>query len=190
MHANSDEVRSYEVLPDGTEIVIRPLHPEDRALITEGFKLLGPDSRYQRYFTHKQSLGDDDLRFLDEPQGGQQRAVGMAAWDDEGHERPVGIARYVRLAPGSDVAEAAITIVDNMHGKGLGKLLMRKLCEAAYRDGVRTFRARVLSDNIAAIRLMRWVDPGMRVLGYEPGAEELEIRLPPPSTACFALGPR
>ena len=186
MHANSDEVRAYEVLPDGTEIVIRPLHPEDRALITQGFELLGPDSRYQRYFTHKQSLGDDDLRFLDEPQGGQQRAVGMAAWDEEGHERPIGIARYVRLAEGSDVAEAAITIIDNMHGKGLGKLLMRKLCEAAYRDGVRTFRARVLTDNIAAIRLMRWVDPEMRVLGYEPGAEELEIRLPPPAAGCFA----
>jgi acetyltransferase len=181
---NHDEVRGYEVLPDGTEIVIRPLHPEDRDLINEGFSLLGPDSRYQRYFTHKQSLGDDDLRFLEELDGGQQRAVGMAAWDDEGHERPIGIARYVRLAPGSDAAEAAITIVDTMHGKGLGKLLMRKLCEAAYRDGVRTFRARVLSDNIAAIRLMRWVDPDMRVLGYEPGAEELEVRLPAPRSYC------
>lgn len=176
-HAN---VGAYEVLPDGTEIVIRPLHPDDRGLITEGFALLGADSRYQRYFTHKHSLSDADLEFLRELSGDVHGAVGMTAWDDARGERPVGVARYVRLAPGADIAEAAVTIVDSMHGKGLGKLLLRKLAEAAYLNGVRRFRARILVENLAAIRLMRWLDPDLRVVDHEPGAEELEVTLPGP----------
>lgn len=178
-HASA-EVGAYEVLPDGTEIVIRPLHPHDRALIEQGFAQLGADSRYQRYFTHKESLSDADLQFLSELDDGEQGAVGMTAWDDALGERPVGVARYVRLTPGADVAEAAVTIVDTMHGKGLGKLLLRKLAEVAYLNGVRRFRARVLVDNLAAIRLMRSLDPDLRVVDHEPGAEELEIVLPVP----------
>lgn len=177
------DVGAYEVLPDGTEIVIRPLHEADRALITEGFAQLGPDSRYQRYFTHKPCLNEADLQFLSELGRGVQGAVGMTAWDDQLGERPVGIARYARLAPGGDVAEAAVTIIDSMHGKGLGKLLLRKLAEAAYLDGVRRFRARILVENVAAIRLMRWLDPNLRVVDHEPGAEELEVMLPAPDAA-------
>lgn len=182
--SNVPDSRAYEVLPDGTELVIRPIRPTDRVLLAEGFRELGEDSRYQRFFTPKQTLREDELTFLTELDGDEHHALGIVAWDDEGHERPVGVARYVRIAPHSEVAEAAITIVDHMQHKGLGKLLLRRLAAAGYQRGVRKFRAEVLGTNSAALRLIHALDPGARVVGIEDGAERIEVTLPPPDPDC------
>ena len=45
------------------------------------------------------------------------------------------------------VAEPAIAVVDELHGLGLGKLLLRRLSAAARANGVTHFRAHVLDEN-------------------------------------------
>ena len=37
-------------LRDGAAVVIRPIEPEDREAIVEGFERLSPESRYRRFF--------------------------------------------------------------------------------------------------------------------------------------------
>ena len=178
---NVPDARIYEILPDGTELVIRPLCSNDRELLRDGFALLGEDSRYQRFFTPKLTLRDDELNFLSELDGDEHHALCIVAWDEQGHELPVGVARYVRIAPRSEIAEAAITIVDSMQRRGLGKLLLRRLADAAYRRGVRRFRADVLGTNAGALRLVRTLDETARPRMIEGGIEQIEVVLPPPS---------
>ena len=93
------------------------------------------------------------------------------------------MARYVRIAPHSEIAEAAITIVDGMQHRGLGKLLLKRLAAAAYLRGVRRFRAEVLATNIAALKLVHTLDPEARPVMTDGGTEVIEVRLPPPSDA-------
>ena len=62
-------------------------------------------------------------------------------------ERGVGIARFIRVAGAPATAEAAITVVDDMHRKGVGTALLHELVRAARLRGVVRFRAEVLEEN-------------------------------------------
>jgi GNAT superfamily N-acetyltransferase len=62
------------------------------------------------------------------------------------NEEVVGHAMYVRLGDGGD-AELAMVVEDGWQSKGVGKLLLRGLAEAARRRGVETFVGTVLPEN-------------------------------------------
>jgi hypothetical protein len=72
----------------------------------------------------------------------------------------VGVARFVRLADRPDVAEAAVVVVDELQGRGLGSLLLRALTTAARLRGVAHFRAEVLPENQPMRDLLQRFDPG------------------------------
>ena len=57
------------------------------------------------------------------------------------------------------VAEPAVAVIDEMQGKGLGKLLLRRLVVAAVERGVQRFRCHVLSENTAAMALIHKLAP-------------------------------
>jgi GNAT superfamily N-acetyltransferase len=49
----------------------------------------------------------------------------------------VGVARYVRAGADPEVAEVAVTVVDDWQGRGLGRALLERLAARARREGVR-----------------------------------------------------
>jgi acetyltransferase len=99
-----------------------------------------------------------------------RRTDGQAAYftaiDHVGHEAYVahspddetwiiGVARFIRYASAPDEAELAITVADSWHGRGLATALLRVLTERAVAVGVRRFRAEMMADNEAVLRLLR-----------------------------------
>ena len=170
------------------EWIVRPVRRADLALVLRGFRQLGPDSRYQRFFTPKARLSREELRALSDGDGEHAFALGLVRRDEQGREHPAGLARYVRLQGADKTAEAAVTIVDSLHGRGLGKLLFRMLSDAARRHGITRFRAHVLSDNVAIHKLLRGIDPQARVVSSDPGSEEYELVLPEPNGTMPAYG--
>jgi len=181
--ATDTDVRAYQLLDDGTELFLRPIEPRDRGLVERGFEELSRDSRYQRFFTFRDALSAQELRALTESDGDHALALGLVSYDDEGNARPLGVARYVRLTSEPEVAEAAVTVVDAMHGRGLGKLLLRQLVRAARARGIERLRGEVLTTNRAMQRLLRGFDPPAQPLRREPGSQEYELRLAEPTTA-------
>ena len=172
----------------GVDWIVRPVRRADLALVLRGFRQLGPDSRYQRFFTPKARLTREELRALSDGDGEHAFALGLVRRDAQGREHPAGLARYVRLAAPDNRAEAAVTIVDAMQGRGLGKLLFRMLSDAARRHGITHFRAQVLSENVAIHKLLRSIDPHARVVSSDPGSEEYELVLPEPDGTMPAYG--
>jgi GNAT superfamily N-acetyltransferase len=167
-------------LPDGTKLLVRQVRPDDRELLRVGFQHFGPKSRYQRFFTAKSELSESDLRYLTDVDGTDHFAIGAVSFDPHGGAQPVGIARYVRLKSGGEVAEPAIAVVDEMQGRGVGKLLLHELSDAAYSRGVRRFRCSVLSSNAAMSTVLHELDPKVRVLRSGSGVDDLEIDVPAP----------
>lgn len=51
-------------LRDQTEVLVRPLEPEDRDLDVDAFGHLGEASRYQRFLAYKKELSERDLDLL------------------------------------------------------------------------------------------------------------------------------
>lgn len=177
-------------LRDGTHLLVREVRPEDRALLALGFQRFGPESRYHRFLSAKNELTDRDLRYLTELDGSDHFAIGALMYDQDHAAQPVGIARYVRLEPGGQVAEVAVAVVDAMQGKGVGKLLLRELSDAAYARGVRRFRGCVLPSNAAIRVVLHELDPQARLMHSEGGMDELELDVPAPHTDDAGSAPR
>ena len=135
-------------LRDGTRIVIRPIEPEDRAALAEGFERLSPESRYRRFFAPVAHLSEHDLDYFTLVDHHDHEAlVAVAAETGEG----VGVARYVRIGP--DVAEPAVVVADDWQGRGVGTRLLEALVERAAQEGIRRFEAPVLAYNAEAIHV-------------------------------------
>ncbi|HJL19699.1 MAG TPA: GNAT family N-acetyltransferase [Sandaracinaceae bacterium LLY-WYZ-13_1] len=149
---------------------LRDVRPDDKPLFVEGFAHLSEDSRYLRFFGTKKSLNEDELHYLTEVDGVRHVAIG--ALDDEGHG--VGVGRYVMLDDAPGVAEVAVTVVDELQGRGLGHVLVEHLVERARAAGnVRSLRFWVLPINV-----------GMRHLLEDLGAR---FRQRDGSTECWEL---
>jgi GNAT superfamily N-acetyltransferase len=177
-------------LPDGTRLLVRDVRPGDRELLQVGFQHFGPASRYRRFLMNKDELSDSELQYLTEVDGSDHFAIGAVTFDAEGVAQPVGIARYVRLQPGGEVAEPAVAVVDEMQGKGVGKLLLHELSDAAYARGVRCFRCSVLSSNAPMSAVLEELDPPIRLLRSGGGVDELEIDVPAPQAVDAQDAPR
>jgi GNAT superfamily N-acetyltransferase len=162
-------------LRDGTLVVVRPQTREDRPHLAEFFARLSPRSRYQRFFTGMPpKLPRAMLDALADVDG--DRHVGLLAVRGG---RILGAARYLRRGDAPHVADVAFTVADEMHGRGLGSLLMRELQAHARRRGVTRFTFDALATNDAALavaqslgaRLQRNGSTVEGVIYIESGAE-------------------
>lgn len=169
-------------LADGTPIVVRPIRPDDKEELARGFAQLSAASRYLRFHSLKANLTDEDLRYLTEVDGEDHVAlVAATPSHDLKEEIGLGVARFVRDPQEPEVAEAAITVADGHQGKGIGKLLLLRLVEAARARKIRRFRAEVLAENAPMVRLLR--DAGALVVRVEGSSLILEVPIPPPAPA-------
>lgn len=172
------DLRSYEVLADDTELVLRPVRESDGALIARGFAGLGPESRYRRFMVPKQVLTEAELRQLTRVDGTFHYALGVLGWDADGREQPLAIARYVRQRVDSELADAAVAVVDAAQGRGLGKVLLRRLAREATQRGIRSFCGDVLASNTGARCLIRGLDPDARFVSQGDGTLHFQLALP------------
>jgi RimJ/RimL family protein N-acetyltransferase len=140
-------------LQDGSRAVIRPIRPEDRLRLERSRGRFSDESMRRRFLGPKPRLTTTELRYLTEVDGDSHYAVVAAPLDDL--ESIIGVARFVRLVDDPATAEAAIIVADDSQGKGLGKRLAHELADAARDRGIRRFEASMLSDNKAALALMR-----------------------------------
>ena len=142
-------------LPGGIWIRIRPLRVTDGPLLRDGFARLSPESRRSRFFLPIRELSDHALARMTDVDGRDRAAVLAVSLQDQ---HGVGVARYVRSNEDPTRAEIAVTIADEVQGKGLGPTLLRELGKVARDAGIETFTMDVLSDNVRARRALRHFD--------------------------------
>jgi GNAT superfamily N-acetyltransferase len=165
-------------LADGTEVMLRMLRPEDRESFLAGFERLSRESRYFRFFTAMPRLPESVLRRLLNTDGINH--VALAAWRSGGGTmtEPIGVARFIRLGDGGDTAEAAVAVVDHMQGRGVGRLLLADLSEAARERGIRRFRAEVMLGNRAVAALLHELHANAKPVVVEDNIAVYELDLP------------
>jgi L-amino acid N-acyltransferase YncA len=163
----------YTRLSDGTAVLIRPILASDKAMPAAGIRRLSPESRQRRFLSPKPRLSEAELRYLTEVDGRDHFALVAQLADDPA--AIVAVARYVRLPGHRTTAEAAIVVCDELQQRRLGTQLARMLGDAARRRGIRRFVATVLSDNPAAMRLMRTLALRLADGGHEHGVHEVTM---------------
>lgn len=147
-------------LEDGTPVLLRLLRPEDRSALLDAFQKLSPQSRYTRFFTAMPRLPPHVLDAL--MQSDEDHVAIVAGGPPEAEEaiEGYGVARFARVPDPPRTAEAAVTVADHMHRRGLGTLLLSRLIEAARERGIETFRVEILRNNAAVNALLHDFDTG------------------------------
>lgn len=161
-------------LADGAEILIRPIGPDDKERVREGFQRLSPESRYRRFLTAAAHLSDEDLAFLTEVDHHRHEAL-IAI--DVATGQGLGVARYVRVAGQRDTADVAVAVVDDWHGRGVGGALMRELSGRALEEGIRRYTALVAADNRRVVDLLARLG-AVRRASADASTIEFEIPVP------------
>jgi acetyltransferase len=138
---------------DGTEVVIRPIRPEDADLEQAFVRGLSDDSRYNRFMGQFRELAPRKLQYLTTIDYDQHMAL-IATVQHESHEVEIGVARYV-VTPGSDNCEFAIAVDDAWQGTGVAGILMLELIEAARNKGLKAMVGFVLASNHKMLKFCR-----------------------------------
>ena len=139
-------------LPDGTNVLVRPIAAEDKPLLAAGIRRLSPETAFRRFLSPKVSFTAAELRYLTEVDGHDH--IALVAVQAENPRNLIAVDRCVRTAPG-DTAELAIVVGDPWQGLGLGGILTRELTRRARREGIRRMSGSMLAYNRPAFRLMR-----------------------------------
>lgn len=139
-------------LPDGTDMIIRPIRPEDAGIEQKFVQDLSDESRYFRFMSSMHELTETMLIRFTQIDYSREMAL-IAVTREHGLEVEHGVARF-SINPDGDTCEFALVIADNMHGKGLGQKLMLSLMEAARNKGLRVIEGEVLNMNHNMLKLM------------------------------------
>lgn len=136
-------------LRDGSTVAIRPSTTADEHALRAFLERLCLQARRLRFFT---GAADLDRAAHEGASGGDR--VGLLALDKNG--TLVGHALYVLLEPASAArAEVAVEVADELHGRGLGTILIERLAETAEQRGIEQLTAEVLPDNREMLEVFR-----------------------------------
>lgn len=141
---------------DGRQVLLRMITPADRDRLVAGFDRLSPQSRYRRFFSSKNGLTEAEVRFFTETDGYNHFAIGAALLEPDGDEGPgAGVGRFIRVPSEPGVAEVAITVIDELQGIGLGRILLERIIEAAAERDISRLRFHLLAENAQIRELIR-----------------------------------
>lgn len=165
-------------LPDGTSVIVRAVHPDDKALLADGFAHLSEQSRFRRFLHHKARLSAAELRFFTEVDGQDHYALGILTHRD-GATVPMAIGRLVRSSTmDRDTAEIAVVVMDEFQGRGVGRLLLTELVAAAQERDIAKLRFTLMLDNDPMRRLIHAVLGPDRVVDHDGPVVTLEADVP------------
>ncbi|MEZ4527663.1 MAG: GNAT family N-acetyltransferase [Desulfobacterales bacterium] len=138
---------------DGEEVTIRPSKPVDERRIQEHFYNLDKDDVVSRFFHEKHTFIRDDLEEMLQVDYVKDMTM-IAVVGEFGFGQVIAMGEYL-LNPSSNMAEVAFTTNRKYQGRGLGKIIIRKLAEAARENGIAGFFAYTSPGNKGMINLFK-----------------------------------
>ena len=140
-------------LADGTEVLLRPVRPEDEPLEHEMLASLSEETLRERFFqVIKQITHEMHVRFCNID---YDREVAIVAETRQGEKRRIiGIGRLT-VEPDAKRGEFAVVVHDDFHGKGLGYKLVDIMIGIAQEKGLEECYAFVQAENRRMINVCR-----------------------------------
>ena len=149
---------------DGTDLVLRPIRPEDEPLEYEFLTTLSKESLRTRFFS---AIKDMPHRWLvtfcniD-----YDRSIAIVAEVEENEKRKIiGVVR-LNLNPDFNSGEIAAIVHDRFQRKGIGQKLMELVIEIGRSRGVQVINGEVLTENEKMLKLCRKIGFATKTLPH------------------------
>ena len=146
------QLLEFARLDDGTDILLRPIHPDDDELERAFLCGLSSDSRYNRLLSARK-LTPEEMRQLTRIDYEREMAF-VAVTGDGAQASLLGVARYVRDADAGG-AEFALVVADAWQRKGVGMLLLQALLRQARAAGIVRLHGLTFASNQPMQKLAR-----------------------------------
>ncbi len=137
----------------GETITFRPAKPVDERRIQEHFYNLEKVDVVSRFFNEKTHFLRNDVEVMSRIDYKRNLTI-IALVGESGFDSVVGIGSYY-LEPSSNMAEVAFSVSKSYQSKGFGRILIRKLAQAARDNGINGLFAVTSSGNKKMINLFK-----------------------------------
>jgi acetyltransferase len=143
-------------LNDGTDIVVRPIRPEDAEIEAKFVRELSKEAKYFRFMNSIHELSQEMLvRFTQIDYHNEMALIAVRNTGDG--EDQIGVARYTTNLDKTS-CEFALVVSDKWQKKGIAHHLMSNLMEVARNRDLEIMQGQVLSDNKRMLELMKSLD--------------------------------
>jgi acetyltransferase len=161
-------------LRDGTEVLIRPIRPEDDPLWLEFVKGLSEESLRNRFFyVLKEITREMIIRYCNIDY--DREIAFVAELRVDGQRKFIGISRLI-MDPDKRNGEFAVVVADEHQGKGLGYKLVDMLIGVAQEQGLEMIYGYVLSSNKRMLDLCRDLGFTVEYLSEEESRVHLRLK--------------
>jgi acetyltransferase len=141
-------------LKDGTQVILRPIRPEDEPIEAEFIENLSEETKRFRFFYVIKEITHDMLVRFCNIDYDREMAIVAEYTDSNGRRRIVGVGRLI-MDPFRKRGEFAVVVADDFQGRGLGTKLIDMLIQVAMDKGLESIYGLVMPDNIRMIELCR-----------------------------------
>lgn len=141
------------IIIDNETVMVRPAKPVDERRIQEHFYNLDKKDIVSRFFHEKTRFVQDEMEGVSQIDYIKDLTV-IALVGEFGFGKVVAVGEYL-LDPAKNMAEVAFSVIKEYQGKRLGKILLKKLSEAARENGILGFFAYTSPGNQGMIRLFQ-----------------------------------
>ncbi|WP_029030076.1 bifunctional acetate--CoA ligase family protein/GNAT family N-acetyltransferase [Salinarimonas rosea] len=173
-------VRPYPVewerrlpLPDGREVFVRPVRPEDEALFLDFFKRVTDEDLRLRFFAPVKDFSHSFIARL--TQIDYARAIAFVAVDPDTGEM-MGAVR-LHADANHESGEYAILLRSDLKGIGLGWRLMQLMIEWAKAEGLAHVEGQVLRENSTMLEMCRQLGFAIRADPDDPDLKVVRLDL-------------
>ena len=167
-------------LPNGREVLIRPIRPEDADPLRASFPLLQPEEVRQRFLHSMKTLPEEMLERLTRVNPKTEFAL-VAAEPLPPGEALVGAVARVTTDPDGEQGEFAILVSHYVAGQGLGRYLMTRLVKWARGKKLTRLYGDVLEHNQPMLSLAYSL--GFERRSMEDGLVRVVLELEPEDAA-------
>ncbi|OPY80281.1 MAG: Succinyl-CoA ligase (ADP-forming) subunit alpha [Syntrophus sp. PtaU1.Bin005] len=161
------------LLPDGTEVTLRPIRPEDEPLERELLETLSEESRRTRFFSSFRNVTREWLIMFCNIDYDRHIAL-VAEISEQGKQKIIGVARLI-INPDFSSGEIAVLIHDRYQRKGIGQKLMETVLNIARLKELPEIYGEVLTDNREMLNLSR--KNGFSIKRLPDGTSSIRLKL-------------
>lgn len=147
----ADRPKAELSLTDDTIVTLSPILKTDREFFEEGLAELSLESTFSRFGQGVSSLSQQELDYLTDVDQRHHVAWGAAIGDEA-----AGVGRYIVDDAGG--AEVAVTVLDSMQRRGVGRALFEALVAVARADGIHEIYFEAQADNEAVMGLVSGIE--------------------------------
>ena len=162
-------------LPNGTDMVVRPIRPEDAEIEQAFIRQLSERAKYFRFMQTITELTPQMLARFTQIDYDREMAL-IAVVDVNGRETEIGVARYI-TNPDARSCEFAIVVADNWQRQGIAHRLMQQLIETARSHALQMMEGEVLANNHEMLKLVTKLGFNISPSDGDPGMKHVVLDL-------------